>query len=469
MDEATSALDNESEKIVQDALNKAKVGRTTLIIAHRLSTIRNADIIVGMSGGQIKEMGSHEDLMVKKGIYYELVSLQTIEKSEKLTKLSNEDNMPKINSDTEIEDSSDDEIRKPETERKMSKISIKSKKESSEKGKPEKKRKHPFFYEKNIFKIQRPEMFWILAGTFAQFLNGATFPGMVLIFSSIYSLFSLNDPTYQRNESLKYMGIIFAIAIGSFFLAFTGSYSITLSGTKLTKRIRVKMFEAMLRQEIAFHDEPQNRSNILSTQLTTVASLCKGLTSDKIGVIANGLMGSGVSIVVSLIINWKLSLVMIIFVPITFFSGVLTGRSVTNTKIKGNTIIDEGGRLTTDTIENIRTVVSLGRERHFINEFQNTFNFGFKKTLLLLHAEAFFYAVSYTVIFFNQIAAFSFGYYLMKNDGLALTNLFRVYAMITFSSMVLGRVYAQIPNQGKARNAAKTAVKIISRKSKIDS
>ena len=74
LDEATSALDSESEKLVQDTLDKAKVGRTTIIIAHRLSTIRNADLIVALADGQFKEMGNHDELMAKKGLYYDLVN-----------------------------------------------------------------------------------------------------------------------------------------------------------------------------------------------------------------------------------------------------------------------------------------------------------------------------------------------------------------------------------------------------------
>ena len=231
------------------------------------------------------------------------------------------------------------------------------------------------------------------------------------------------------------------------------------------------MFESMLRQEIAFHDEQENRSSILATKLISVPPLCKGLTSDKIGVICNGLMGSGFSIIASLIISWKLCLIMSLFVPITFFSGVITGRilSNTNTKLKGNSKIEEGGRLTAETIENIRTVASLGRESYFIREFQNIFNHGFKKTLLLMHVEAFFYSVSNAALFFTQITAFSFGFNEMKNHNLRVSNLFRVYAMVTFSSLTLGRVFSLLPDQGKARNAAKTAIELLNRKSKIDS
>ena len=69
--------DNTSERVVQDALDKAKEGRTTIVIAHRLSTIRNADLIIGFERGQVIEHGTHDELMEKKGLYYELVTAQT--------------------------------------------------------------------------------------------------------------------------------------------------------------------------------------------------------------------------------------------------------------------------------------------------------------------------------------------------------------------------------------------------------
>ena len=78
LDEATSALDAESEKIVQEALDTVCKGRTVLVIAHRLSTIRNANLIAVVSKGRIAELGTHDQLRRKGGIYTYLIQQQEV-------------------------------------------------------------------------------------------------------------------------------------------------------------------------------------------------------------------------------------------------------------------------------------------------------------------------------------------------------------------------------------------------------
>ncbi|KAF8920054.1 Multidrug resistance protein 1, partial [Haplosporangium bisporale] len=79
LDEATSALDSESEKLVQEALDKAREGRTTIVIAHRLSTIQDADLILVVKDGSIVESGRHYELVALGGMYAELCKKQNLE------------------------------------------------------------------------------------------------------------------------------------------------------------------------------------------------------------------------------------------------------------------------------------------------------------------------------------------------------------------------------------------------------
>jgi ATP-binding cassette subfamily B (MDR/TAP) protein 1 len=81
LDEATSALDTESERVVQAALDQAQSGRTTVAVAHRLSTIKGADLIMVFARGKIVESGTHQELLSKRGVYYEMCLGQSLDRS----------------------------------------------------------------------------------------------------------------------------------------------------------------------------------------------------------------------------------------------------------------------------------------------------------------------------------------------------------------------------------------------------
>jgi ATP-binding cassette subfamily B protein len=87
LDEATSSVDTETEILIREALDRLMIGRTSIVIAHRLSTVQSADRIVVMHKGRVREVGSHQQLLAERGIYYRLYQLQYQEQEAALPRL----------------------------------------------------------------------------------------------------------------------------------------------------------------------------------------------------------------------------------------------------------------------------------------------------------------------------------------------------------------------------------------------
>ncbi len=505
LDEATSALDYESEKLVQNALdnniNKHEEKRTTIIIAHRLSTIRNADLIIGLnSNGRVEEMGSHDELMKKKGLYYNLVMSQTKNVQQEQETNNNENNNEILsNIDKDLLEKTSFTIQNLNDMNK--KLEEKSNSTEIEPQKQTIKNKNSSLFKVAIklWKYHQKETIYLIIGSIAQFTTGLINPLLSFFFTEIYNIFVIADEKEQIRTSIKYMIVLFGIALANLLSVLFSNYCFSLCGARFIKRLRIKMLESMLRQEIEYHDLDENKSSILSTRLAASVPLCKGLTSDILSLICQAISSVGFSILLGLVLNWKLCFVMMLFVPISFLSGVTNVASATNNKTKGKigasknkekkihaatTTLNEdneeeaSGRLITECIEGIKTVVSLSKEFYFYEQFRSIFNYSKNKKnnhkacrglYFRLNIEAIMYAVSNSIFFFVQATAFSYGYYLIQNEGLKLQNLFRIYASITFSSLALGRLFAQMPDATKARQAGSMSLKILERKSKIDS
>ena len=182
LDEATSALDNESESIVQEALNKLMEdnNRTCIVIAHRLATIRNADRIAFIGDGRVKEIGSHDELMDKpKGFYKRLVEAQGRTASTLLL-----DGMLSSSSSTKKK-------KKTTTKKKGSKQldddedNADEKSNNDDDGNDEKEELSAFNLAR-ARKLASPDAFYLLAGALGALMAGSVFPSWGLLFARKY-------------------------------------------------------------------------------------------------------------------------------------------------------------------------------------------------------------------------------------------------------------------------------------------
>ncbi|CAF3805471.1 unnamed protein product [Adineta steineri] len=471
LDEATSALDNTSERVVQDALDKAKEGRTTIVIAHRLSTIRNADLIIALENGQIKESGTHSELMKRKGLYYELVTTQT----EKAPEESDSE------SETEEDDASNEYVwtQQLQANRKISKQSMHSGgnsdgyNENADDTSPDDISKNKYFHIPFLFKISKfnaPEWYWILLGTFTSLGYGIIQPFYGLIFTNMYGTVDEPDPHEQDRLIRIYAIICFFFGVGECVAQFLSCLSFAKSGEALTMRMRKLTFSAMLRQEMSYFDQSTNSVGALVTRLSSDASALKGMTGIRIGIIFQSIGASIAGLIISFATSWKLTFVSLSFAPIIILAGMLRSQIEDNDKQSKDKIsfAELAGQHATQAIEHIRTVVALHQENRFIQLYENAFNAEFKKRIRQIHLIALGDAVSQSITYFFSSACVGYGNDLINNRELEFDRVYRVYAVMSLSIFTISRSLNTVPDYSKAKLAALRIIKLHNRQSQID-
>jgi ATP-binding cassette, subfamily B (MDR/TAP), member 1 len=405
--------------------------------------------------------------MELKGIYYRLCTSQTKE-----NKNENDDIVNEIINEEKGEDLSSLSDSESESDTIKETVSIIEDKKSIKSINSDKVVKIKDFlkYEKKLLKFQQNESILIILSCLAQTIHGLMFPVTMIAFSQIYRLFGMTDQSKQKEESIRLMFIIFGLAAIDFLSVFFYAIFSNKSGGALTKNLRYEMFKSILSQEVSYHDNIENSSSILASKLANIPSVCKGLTTDRIGLYFQGLASIGFSIIISLIISWKLTFIIALFVPVIFCVGIFSGKlRYKDGESKTNLDHLNGSKLLFEVVDSMKTIASLTREEYFINKYDMIFSKNHNKTINLFHLQALFYGFSVSIMFFMQSFSFRAGYYLIKNNDLDVNGLFLIYAAITFTTLILGNLYSQIPDQLEAKKSAQTVFKIIDRKSKIDS
>ncbi|KAI2659427.1 Bile salt export pump [Labeo rohita] len=470
LDMATSALDNESEAVVQEALDKVRLGRTTISIAHRLSTIKNADVIVGFEHGRAVEHGKHDELLDRKemeaaerhhgdaerrslsraGSYR--ASLRASVHQRSRSQLSN------------VVPESSVAIAGELAPRFYSETRVSQEKSGLLDDDSEEVEPAPVA---RILKYNAPEWPYMLFGSFGAAVNGGVNPVYALLFSQILATFSMTDPVEQRKEINGICMFFAVVGLVSFCTQTLQGYAFSKSGELLTRRLRRLGFQAMLGQEIGWFDDHRNSPGALTTRLATDASQVQGATGSQIGMIVNSLTNIGVAIIIAFYFSWKLTLVILGFLPFLALSGGFQAKMLTGFAKQDKEAMEAAGQISGEALSNIRTIAGLGKERHFVEMFEAHLEAPYKAALKKANVYGACYGFSQCVVFMANSASYRFGGYLVQQEGLHFSYVFRVISAIVTSGTALGRASSYTPDYAKAKISAARFFQLLDRVPKI--
>ncbi|KAB2625083.1 hypothetical protein D8674_016743 [Pyrus ussuriensis x Pyrus communis] len=438
LDEATSALDAESERVVQEALDRIMVNRTTVIVAHRLSTVRDADTIAVIHRGTIVEKGPHCELIKDPdGAYSQLIRLQEMSSVSEQTSVNDHErpeiismdyrkhsrqrlsNLRSISKGSSGRGSSSrhsfsvsydvpSAVGVPETAHAGSDIP-----ESASSSTP------PEVSLCRLAYLNKPEIPVLLLGTIAAAANGAILPTFGVLISSVIKSFF--EPPHELRKDSKFWALIFIVlGVASFIVLPARQYLFSVAGCKLIKRVRSLCFEKVVYMEISWFDDPEHSSGAIGARLSADAASLRGLVGDALALVVEKMY-------------------------------------------------EEASQVATDAVGSIRTIASFCAEEKVMELYQRKCEGPIKTGIRRGLISGIGFGLSFFFLFSVYACSFYAGARLVAAGKTTFSDVFRVFFALTITAVGVSQSGSLAPDVSKVKCSAASIFAILDRKSKIDS
>lgn len=436
LDEATAALDSQSEKEVQEALDSAAEGRTTMVIAHRLSTIQNADKIIVMENGCILEQGTHAELMAKSSLYDSLVKQQVLQFNTPLDddQLEKEDEDEWSKSPCALEKAAEGLLEKaPRTA-----METRTRQELSEPS--------TSYWEgiKFVWRFTEPELLYVIAGFIFSALAGITYPIQAIFFGN--GAVSIMRPDFSIAEhSTRFWALMYLIhGIIVFALYSARGYCSAVTASQLNHRARSSLFGAFLQKDFSFFSEEEHSTGHLVSFLASGTAKLTGLSGVSVGYITESIMAIITGITVGCAFGWKLGLVSTASIPLITVAGFLEYYIVTLVE-KYVQRSSSAVAAAHEGLVAIRTVAILGLEGRVLEKFDQESHRDHQARYWIMFG--FFYACTTSFCIFSIALVFWYGgTHLIASGEYDIEQFYVCFIAIVGGSQSASAVFAHAPD-----------------------
>lgn len=487
LDEATSALDTESEKLVQEALDNVKIGRTTVVVAHRLSTIINADAIAVVQQGVVVELGTHDELTKDSlGAYATLIATQQAamegvgkqqkgeEEGEELQAGSLWDSVAAQRrtsldmvqehsgaAENTAADADADELEKGSGKKK--------KKKKSEKG---------VGYWR-LAGYNKPEWPYFIVGVFSSACLGMTMPGFALALSSIIGVFyaPVSDPDCAGDAGSecvlsggrKWSLIFMAIGLGCILFGILQGYSFGVMGQKLARRLRVILLKCVLRQDISFFDKKENSSGAIVGRLASDTVFVRGAVGDQAGVLLQNIVTMIGALAIAFSASWSMCLVVLATLPILAVANVFQTKFMMGFSSEADTLYNEANQTAAEAMGSIRTIASFSMQDQICDLYNNGIVGPEKQVRKSSNLAGTGFAFSQAVMFAVYALAFWFGAQEVSKGNMTFEDMLKAFFAILLAAFGLAQAQMAFPDMSKSGAAVQRVFEVIDAKPLIDS